>query len=183
MSGFAECIAAGGVVVFPSDTVYGLACDPENAAAVERLYALKGRRPGKPSAVMYFDRDAALDALPDLGSRTRALLEALLPGALTVVLPTLGLRVPELPAFADVRRPVLQSSANRSGEPDARRLADVPESIRRGADLVIDGGELPGTASTVVDLREFEATGAWRILRAGAVPEAAVAAAAGTLGP
>jgi L-threonylcarbamoyladenylate synthase len=179
---FERCVAAGGVVVFPADTVYGLACDPANAAAVERLYALKGRRPDKPSALMYFDREAALAAVPDLGPRTRALLEALLPGGVTVVLPALGLHVPDVPLLAGVRRPVLQSSANLSGEPDPRRLEDVPESIRAGADLVLDGGELPGTPSTVLDLRDFERDGTWRILRAGAVPEATIAAAAGTLG-
>ena len=182
MKGLEDCIAAGGVAVFPSDTVYGLACDPGDAAAVARLYALKGRPPGKPSAVMYFNRDAALAALREVGPRTRVMLEALLPGALTVVLASGGLRVPDLPEFADVRRPVLQSSANLSGEPDPRRLEDVPQSIRDGADLVLDGGELPGTPSTVVDLRDFERDGTWRVLRAGAVPEATVAAAAGTLG-
>src|SRR5438034_10098960 len=67
---FARCIAAGGVAVFPADTVYGLACDPENAAAVERLYALKGRPPDKPAAVMFFAR---APALAGLGRRTRGL--------------------------------------------------------------------------------------------------------------
>jgi L-threonylcarbamoyladenylate synthase len=69
---------------------------------------------------------------------------------------------------------VLQSSANASGGPDARRLADVPEAIRAGADLVLDGGELPGTPSTVVDLRRFEETGEWTVLRAGLVAPAVV---------
>ena len=70
-----------------------------------------------------------------------------------------------------MRAPVLQSSANRAGGPDARRLGDVPEAIRAGADLVLDGGELPGTPSTVVDLRAVRGrTGAWTIVRAGAVP-------------
>jgi L-threonylcarbamoyladenylate synthase len=178
---FEECIAAGGVVVFPADTVYGLACDPSNPEAVARLYALKGRPPDKPAAVMFF----ALDLLPELGPRTRALAERLLPGAVTLLVPsdlyplaggagTLGLRVPDLPAFADVRVPVLQTSANRAGGPDARRLDEVPEEIRRGADLVIDGGELAGTPSTVVDLRDYEADGSWRIARRGAVPDAVI---------
>ncbi len=186
---FERVIAAGGVAVFPADTVYGLACDPENAAAVDRLYALKGRPPEKPAAVMFFDRDAALDGLP---ARTRALLERLLPGGLTVLLPnpgrrfplacgpdpdTLGLRVPVLPALAGAP-PVLQSSANVAGGPDARRLADVPRAIRDGAGLVLDGGELPGTPSTVLDLRGYEDTGAWTIVRHGAVPEAEIAACA-----
>jgi L-threonylcarbamoyladenylate synthase len=184
---FEECIAAGGVAIFPADTVYGLACDPEDAGAVARLYALKGRPADKPAAVMFFDRERALAALPELGARTRALCERLLPGAVTLLLPsdrfplaggagTLGLRVPELPALATV--PVLQTSANQAGGPDARRLEDVPEAIRRGADLVLDGGELAGTPSTVVDLRGYEAAGEWRIVRAGAVPAEVIAASA-----
>jgi L-threonylcarbamoyladenylate synthase len=182
---FEEVVARGGVVVFPADTVYGLACDPENPAAVARLYELKGRPPGKPAAVMFF----SLDALPELGPRTRALAERLLPGAVTLLVPsdryplaggagTLGLRVPDLPALADVSVPVLQSSANLTGGPDARRLDEVPASIRAGADLVIDGGELAGTPSTVVDLREYETSGAWRVVRQGAVPEAVIRSSA-----
>jgi L-threonylcarbamoyladenylate synthase len=183
------CVAAGGVAVFPADTVYGLACDPDDAAAVARLYELKGRPQDKPAAVMFFDRDAALAAVPGLGPRTTALLERLLPGAVTVLVPnparrfplacasdpdTLGLRVP---ARLGVAQPVLQSSANRAGGPDPRRLEDVPEPIRRGADLVIDGGELGGTPSTVIDLRAYESEGAWTIVRLGAVSEAELTAA------
>ena len=178
---FEQCIRAGGVVVFPADTVYGLACDPENPEAVARLYELKGRPPDKPAAVMFF----SVEVLPELGPRTRALAERLLPGAVTLLVPserfplsggagTLGLRVPDLPAFADVTVPVLQSSANLTGGPDARRLEDVPESIRRGADLVLDGGELAGTPSTVVDLRDYETFGELAIVRHGAVPEAVI---------
>jgi L-threonylcarbamoyladenylate synthase len=86
---------------------------------------------------------------------------------------TLGLRVPDLPQFAGGPA-VLQTSANLAGGPDARRLDEVPESIRTGADLVIDGGELAGTPSTVIDLRDYEAAGGWRIVRQGAVPEAVI---------
>jgi L-threonylcarbamoyladenylate synthase len=163
--------------VFPADTVYGLACDPLDEAAVARLYALKGRPPDKPAAVMFFDREQAL--LPELPERTRKLMARLLPGAVTLLVPserfplaggegTLGIRVPDIPPLG--RMPVLQSSANLTGGPDARRLDDVPEAIRAGADLVIDGGELPGTPSTVIDLRG----GDLRIVRLGAVPEAVV---------
>jgi L-threonylcarbamoyladenylate synthase len=94
---------------------------------------------------------------------------------------TIGLRVPAWPpalaALAEVRWPVLQSSANEAGGSDARRLADVPEPIRCRADLVLDGGELPGTPSTVIDLRSYEPDGSWSIVREGAVPAAEVAAA------
>jgi len=177
---FDACIAGGGVVVFPADTVYGLACDPTDGQAVARLYALKGRPPDKPAAVMFFGLDPALAALPELGPRTRALMERLLPGAVTLLVPserfplaggagTLGVRVPAIPVLGT--RPVLQSSANVTGGPDARRLEDVPDAIRRGADLVLDGGELPGTPSTVVDLRAYETGGEPLVVRAGAVPE------------
>jgi L-threonylcarbamoyladenylate synthase len=194
---FERCLRVGGIAVFPADTVYGLACEPNLPDAVARLYALKRRSRAKPSAVMFFDRDLALAALPELGERTRALLEALLPGGVTVLLPnparrfplacgdepeTLGLRVPALPdALAPLRAvswPALQSSANLAGGADARRLEDVPEELRAAADLLLDGGELPGTPSTVVDLRGFETTGEAPVVREGAVPGAAIAAAA-----
>jgi L-threonylcarbamoyladenylate synthase len=191
---FERCIAGGGVAVFPADTVYGLACDPQDAAAVERLYALKGRPPSKPAAVMMFDVHAALAALPEIGPRTRAALERILPGPVTVLLPnpsgrfplacgpapeTLGLRVPRVEALGEVRIPVLQSSANLAGGPDTSRLEDVPEEIRTAADLVIDGGELPGTPSTVVDLRRYEESGQWGVARTGAVPYMTLAEALG----
>ncbi len=187
-------MSVGGVAVFPADTVYGLACDPHNAVAVQRLYALKRRPLDKPSAVMFFDLELALAALPDLGLDTRAALARLLPGAVTALLPnpvaqyplacgndvsTLGLRVPVVEGLSDVRWPVLQSSANLANGPEARRLDEVPEAIRRAADMLIEGGELPGTPSTVVDLRGYEADGAWTIVRQGAVSDADVAAALG----
>jgi L-threonylcarbamoyladenylate synthase len=194
---FSRCIAVGGIAVFPADTVYGLACEPDGKEAVQRLYLLKRRLPDKPAAVMFFAPDLALAALPELGPRTRAALDALLPGAVTLLLPnparryplacagaeagTLGLRVPawppELTALGDVRWPVLQTSANVAGGPDARTLDEVPAYMREHTDLVLDGGELPGTPSTVVDLRAFEREGRWSVVRAGAVDADAIAAA------
>ncbi len=183
---FERCLQSGGVAVFPADTVYGLACDPHNDAAVERLYRLKHRSLDKPSAVMFFGLEQAFAAVPELGERTREGMRALLPGGVTVLVPnprrrfrlacgddplTLGLRVPALDLLSEVRGPALQSSANLAGGPDPTRLADVPGVLRGAADLVLDGGELPGTPSTVVDLRRYEDTGEWEILRAGAVPE------------
>ena len=185
---------AQGVALFPADTVYGLACTPDAPEAVERLYRLKGRAAGKPAAVMFFDRGLALGALPELGERTRAALERLLPGGLTALVPnpagrfplacgsdpsTLGLRVPVLDGalapLASVPLPVLQSSANHAGGPDARRIEDVPGDIRRGVDLVVDAGALPGTPSTVVDLRGYEDGGEWSVIREGAVATADLA--------
>jgi L-threonylcarbamoyladenylate synthase len=192
---FERCIAAGGVVLFPADTVYGLATDPESREAVERIYRLKGRRPDRPAAVMFFDTATALEALPELPSETRAAAERLLPGGVTLLLPNprrrfplaggadldvLGLRVPDVPGpLRQMRRPILQSSANPTGGPDARRLEDVDEGIRAGVDLVLDGGELPGTPSTVVDLTSYHEDGGYRIVREGAVAPGAVRAALG----
>jgi tRNA threonylcarbamoyl adenosine modification protein (Sua5/YciO/YrdC/YwlC family) len=192
--GFERCVAAGGVAVFPADTVYGLACDPLNRIAVERLYLLKRRAREKPAAVMFFSLEAAFEALPELPPRTREAISRLLPGAVTVLVPTpagrfplacgddpatLGVRVPALERFASVRQPVLQSSANRAGGPDPRRIEEVPELLRAAADLVIDAGELPGTPSTVLDLRSYEAEGTWSIVREGVVSEPEVRVALG----
>ncbi len=156
---FERALAAGGVGLFPADTVYGLAVDPENEEAIERMYAIKGRPREKKSALMYFQ----VDAVPDLPEEARRLL----PGPVTVILPDgRGIRVPRHPLLSGVTRSVLQTSANPSGGEDPRRLGDVDAAIRRAVDLEIDGGELPGTPSTVVDLRGEQP----RIVREGAVP-------------
>jgi L-threonylcarbamoyladenylate synthase len=188
---FGRCISVGGVALFPADTVYGLATEPDTREGVERLYRIKGRRPDRPAAVMFFDRELALAALPELGERTRAALERLLPGAVTVVVPNparryplacgpapdrLGVRVPALSGplepLSAMRWPVLQSSANPSGGADARRLADIDPRIRAAVDLQLDAGELPGTPSTVVDLSAYEGDSSYAVLREGAIPAA-----------
>jgi tRNA threonylcarbamoyl adenosine modification protein (Sua5/YciO/YrdC/YwlC family) len=179
---FERCIGVGGVVLFGADTVYGLACDPDDRFAVERLYLLKRRTLDKPAAVMFFSLEQAFAAVPEIGERTRGAMARLLPGGVTVLVPnpagrfalacgsdlgTLGLRVPVVPSLAGVRRPVLQSSANRAGGPDPRSLDEVAPLLRAAVDLVIDVGELPGTPSTVVDLRHYEVDGEWRVGREG----------------
>ncbi len=188
-----ECVAAGGVAVFPSDTVYGVCCDPDDLDAARRLYELKGRPAARSCAVMFFELSCALTQLEGLTDPERLALEVLLPGPLTLLLAnrsqgftaacrtdpsTLGLRVPRLPqelaALERVERPVMQSSANLSGEPDARSLEEVPQSLLEGADLVLDGGELPGRPSTVVDLRDFDDERRWHVLREGALPRDSV---------
>jgi len=193
---FSRCVSVGGVALFPSDTVYGLATEPDSQEGVRRLYELKGRPPDRPAAVMFFDIDLALAALPELGERTRAALTRLLPGPVTLLLPNparrypfacgpqperLGLRVPALEGplapLGAVRWPVLQSSANRSGGPDSRRVADVNASIRAGVDLVLDAGDLPGVPSTVVDLGRFEIGGDYKLVRPGRMGARAVKAA------
>jgi len=189
-SALERTIAGGGVAVFPSDGVYGLACDPLDAAAIGRIHALKGRDDGKPSAVMYFSPLAFRELVAGLGPRTAAAATALLPGPVTLVVANpdhryplacredrerLGLRLIAGP-LAGAMCPVLQTSANLSGEPAVSVLEAVPESIRADADLVIDGGKLPGLPSTVVDLATLEDGGDWRVLREGAISEGDLAA-------
>jgi L-threonylcarbamoyladenylate synthase len=185
---FERCVAAGGVALFPADTVYGLATEPDSREGVERLYRLKRRRPDKPAAVMFFRLALALAALPELPGPTRGAVERLLPGGLTLLLPNparrfplacgptpdvLGLRVPRLVGplapLAGMSWPVLQSSANATGAAEASRLEDVDEAVRTGVDLVLDGGELPGTPSTVLDLTRFHEDGSYVVVRQGAV--------------
>jgi L-threonylcarbamoyladenylate synthase len=177
---FERCIAGGGVAVFPTDTVYGVGCRAGDEAALARVYSLKGRAPEKPSATMWFSVGAALHALGDMSPRTREAVQRLLPGPVLVVLPGgSGVRVPllegPLAPLSEARVAVVQTSANLSGEPAPRRLGEVPEAIRAAADLALDGGELPGTPSTVVDLRAYEGDGGWEVLREGAVSRAELA--------
>jgi len=187
------CVAGGGVAVFPTDTVYGVCCDPDDEQAASRLYELKGRPPQRAAALMFFEVGRALTALPELAPTERAAMRALLPGPVTLLLAnprrryapacrgeaaTLGLRVPRLgeriAALAAVEVAVMQSSANISGQGDARRLGEVSERLLGGADLVLDGGELEGTPSTVLDLRELAPAGRWRVLREGALAVAEI---------
>ncbi|HYQ77625.1 MAG TPA: L-threonylcarbamoyladenylate synthase [Solirubrobacterales bacterium] len=178
-----RCVSGGGVAVFPSDGLYGLACDPLDAGAIAKIHRLKGRDDGKPSAVMYFSPLAIRELVAGLGPRTKAAVSALMPGPVTLVVANplrryplacrqdpeqLGIRLIGGP-LAGTMCPVFQTSANLSGEPAPARFADVPAAIRDGADLAIDGGELPGLPSTVVDITAIEDDGRWRILRDGAL--------------
>lgn len=178
-----RCIAGGGVAVFPADGLYGLACDPLDANAISKIHRLKGRDDGKPSAVMYFSPLAIRELLAGLGPKTKAVASALLPGPVTLVVDNphrryplacrqdperLGVRLIGGP-LAGTMCPVFQTSANLSGEPAPACFEDVPESIRDGIDLAIDGGELPGLPSTVIDVAAIDEDGSWRILRDGAL--------------
>jgi L-threonylcarbamoyladenylate synthase len=154
-------LQAGGIVAFPTETVYGLCVDPANADAVARLYALKGRDGVKASAHLISDRKQAsvlADGLPPPAAR---LAHAFWPGPLTLVVPaarggTIGLRLSSVAlARALVRgvgRPLLQTSANRSGEPAALNASGVFRSFGEGVDLILDAGRVTGgTSSTVVE--------------------------------
>ena len=183
-------VLGGGLAVFPADTLYGIACDPSNGAAIDRIHALKGRDEGKPSAVMFLSPLAMRELVSTLGPRAREALGALLPGPVTLVVDNPGRLYPlacrEDPGRLGVRLiggplqgarcALFQTSANRSGEPAPSRFGEVDPLIRDGADLAIDGGEVGGEPSTVVDLTPVDAGGEWTVLREGAVTTAELAA-------
>ena len=177
-------VGEGGVAIFPADTLYGLACDPLNAEAVERIHEIKGRGERKPSAVMYFSPLAMRELVSGLGPRAREAVGALLPGPVTLVLANperryplacredperLGVRLIEGP-LAGAMTPIFQTSANRSSAPAPRSFDEIDPGILAGADLAIDAGQLIGEPSTVVDITEIDSGGTWRILREGALP-------------
>ena len=186
-------IHAAELVLIPTDTVYGLACRPDDEETVRTLSALKGRDVDQPIAIVVSSIDVLLERVPELRGEADAIMRRLLPGPYTLVVPnpalrypwlsgarpdTIGVRVPDL---AGPGREVLEAvgaiaatSANVHGAPDPRRVADVSDEIRSAAAAVIDGGDLPGTPSTVLDLTGPEP----RVLREGAVPAAEALAAA-----
>jgi L-threonylcarbamoyladenylate synthase len=183
-----DCVTDGGVAVFPADTVYGLACDPLNEAAVSRIHRLKGRDEGKSSAVMYFSPQAVRELVARMGPATRDAVGALLSGPVTLVIANperryplacredqgkLGLRLIGGP-LAGAMHPVFQTSANRAGETAPARFEDIREQIVEGADLAIDGGEVGGAPSTVVDLSGIDSGVGAKVLREGAMPVAEI---------
>lgn len=174
-------LRAGRPVVLPTDTVYGLCADAESEAACRVALALKGRPAGRPAALVCASVPLLVERLPAL---PEAILQGMLPGPYTLVFEnrtgdyewlgreTIGVRVPvlrgeaaEVISFAGA---VMATSANLHGRPDPRTLDDVPEELRDACGALVDGGELPGVPSTVLDLTGAEP----RVLREGAVPAA-----------
>lgn len=180
-----EALRGGGLAILPTDTVYGLVCLGESADAARELYRVKGRPAGQPTALLFASVDILADRLAGLPGDIAPVLRALLPGPVTLVLPnpgrryawlnterpdTIGVRVPELAGpgrvVLDAVGVLVATSANLPGGADPRRVEDVPLEIIAAVDAVVEGGELPGIASTVIDLTEAEP----RVLREGAVP-------------
>jgi L-threonylcarbamoyladenylate synthase len=175
-----EVVAAireGEPVVLPTDTVYGLCADASREEPVRRLYRLKGRADLQPTALIAADAEALVAAVPELGG------QPLLRGPYTLILrnparrlpwltgerpETIGVRLPALTgdALAVLERvgAVAATSANRPGEADPRSVDEIPEEFRTAC-AVVDGGLLPGTPSTVLDLTGAEPV----VLREGAV--------------
>ena len=184
MSSVGETLTAlrgGLLVVVPTDTVYGLACRPDREEPVRALSALKRRSPGQPIALVAAGVDALVELIPELP------LHGLVVGPFTLVVPNPERRLPWLtgarPDTIGVRIPattgpaaevlagigvIAATSANVHGAADPKRLSDVSTEILEGVGAALDGGDLPGTPSTVIDLTGHEP----RVLREGAVPAA-----------
>jgi L-threonylcarbamoyladenylate synthase len=187
VSGVEDAVAAirrGELVVIPTDTVYGLACSPYREEPARRLSELKGRSPEQPIALVASSLEWLLECVPELHGRAAVAARALLPGRFTLVLPnparrfawltgarpeTIGVRVPSVAGVTaealDALGVVAATSANRHGGSDPRCVADVPPEILWAVAAVVDGGDLPGSPSTVVDLTGRDAV----VLREGAV--------------
>ena len=183
----AALLAAGGLVVFPTETVYGIGADACNAEAVRALYRAKNRPAEKP-LLLHLSSRAQAERVAVLDERARALLDRFTPGPLTLILPkrpcvpdcvtsggdTVGLRFPSNPAaIALIERfggPVAATSANESGAASAKNGADAAAAFAGVADAVIDAGPCAyGLESTILSLVR-----APRILRQGALTRAAL---------
>lgn len=177
-----ELIKADGVIVMPTDTVYGVGCDAWSDAGIQRLYDLKHRSLGKSIPILIGSirqLELVANAVPFAAQR---LAERFWPGALTLVLPkhaglpgtistddTIGVRYPNHPftaALLEASGPMAVTSANLSGMPNTTTAAQVQEQLSGTIDLLIDGGETPGPVpSTVVDCTRS----APRVLRVGLI--------------
>ena len=166
-------LAAGEVILYPTDTLYALGADPQQPAAMEKLFTLKHRAADK--KVSYIFSDLVQVSQYARFTDTARTLSVHLPGKLTIILEskdaageTIGARVPDSKfclALASAYGPVTATSANISGEEDLYTVGDILQRIPDGIALAIDGGELCGQASTVVDARGETA----KVLRQGAV--------------
>jgi L-threonylcarbamoyladenylate synthase len=193
----AQSLRDGKLAVLPTDTVYGLVCAASHREPAADLYRLKGRAAIQPTAVLFASVAVLPLHLPELDRRILAIARALLPGPYTLVVPnpadrfgwltegrpgSIGLRVPMLTGIAeavvDHLEAVVATSANLPGGRDPRTLAEVPSEILAGVAAAIDGGELPGAPSTVIDLTAAEPF----VIRAGAGDPAAALDRIATVG-
>src|SRR5947208_8571465 len=188
----ARVIAEGGLVAFPTETVYGLGADAGNGAAIARLYAAKGRPAFNP-LIAHVASAAAARKLARFNAAAARLADAFWPGPLTLVLPkaaecpvaelatagldSIAVRVPAHPIAQDILRsfggPVVAPSANRSGHISPTTAAHVLADLDGRIDLIVDGGATPvGVESTIVACLP-QPLGAPALLRPGGVPREA----------
>jgi L-threonylcarbamoyladenylate synthase len=187
-----DALRAGELVVYPTETFYGVAADPLSHSALKRLFAIKGRDAAKTVAMIAADTRSAFSLAREVPPIARRLAECFWPGPLTLVLPAgaqiapeligvsggVGVRVSSHPTAralaAGLQRPITATSANRAGEPPAKTLADARRALRRKIKVYLEGGTLGTSApSTVLQV----AGDRWQIIREGAVSGRQIAAA------
>jgi L-threonylcarbamoyladenylate synthase len=187
----AETIRAGGLIVLPTDTVYGVAANPWEPEAVAALYAAKDRPPAKAIPVLLAGEGDAAQVARDVPPLASKLAAAFWPGSLTIALPrlesvpdivsslpTIGVRVPDHDGTRAIIRAcsgvLAVTSANHSGQPDSLTARQAADALGNRVALVLDGGRCPGgVPSTVVDV----SGGVLRIVRPGPIDEATLRAA------
>lgn len=162
----AEALRRGGLVVMPTDTVYGIAARAADPEALGKLYRAKGRAGDKPIAMLVHGADAVRKAGAKMPPAAEKLAAAFWPGALTLVVPSAapgmwdGYRVPDCAAalalLEAVGEPLAVTSANKSGDPPAKTAQTAADALGDWPEIVLDGGELPETnvASTVVRVED-----------------------------
>jgi len=174
----------GGIIIYPTDTVYGLGARAQDDEAVRRLFAIKGRAADKPLPLLIGEANDAERIAKEIPAAARALMERFWPGGLTIVFPksprfhslalaggdTVALRLPDHPLLREIIRrlggPITGTSANRAGLPPPLTCPEALAQVGEGVDLVLDGGPCPGgIESTVIDIRK----GAPTLLREGAI--------------
>ena len=187
-----KALRAGELVVYPTETFYGIAADPSSKSALKRLFAIKGRDAAKTVAMIAADTRSAFSLARDVSPIARRLAECFWPGPLTLVLPAgaqiaselvgssggVGVRVSSHPTAralaAGLERPITATSANRTGESPAKALTDARKALGRKVKVYLEGGTLGSSApSTVLEV----AGNQWRIIRDGAVSGSQIAAA------
>jgi len=187
-----EALRSGEVVVYPTETFYGMGADALSPAALDRLFALKGREPGKPVALIAADARSAFELAREVPEAARRLADAFWPGPLTLVLPArddlpapligpdggVGVRVSSHPIAralaAGLRRPITATSANLAGGQPASTLGEARDAFGAKVKVYLEGGRLTATAPSTVVACDHDG---WRILRAGAISDRVVAAA------
>jgi L-threonylcarbamoyladenylate synthase len=187
-----EALRAGELVVYPTETFYGIAADPSSKSALKRLFAIKGRDAAKTVAMIAADARSAFSLAREVSPIARRLAECFWPGPLTLVLPAgaqiatelvgssggVGVRVSSHPTAralaVGLEKPITATSANRTGESPAKVLADARKALGRKVKVYLEGGTLGSNApSTVLEV----AGNQWRIIREGAVSGSQIAAA------
>ena len=168
-----EIVQSGGVIAFPTDTVYGIGVSAFNEMAIEKLYQVKGRSYQKAIPILVSDQEELTRITPPLDQNVKAIIQRFWPGAITLIIPllkgmpenlsptqTVGVRIPDFKLTRELLShtgPLAATSANISGGESTLTAEEVAENLGGMIDLILDGGKTPGgVPSTVLDCTQAE---------------------------